>query len=42
MSGISIYRVAGGQLQEAWVQYDVRGLMQQLGAVPGPDEVKAS
>lgn len=34
VGGISIYRVAGDRLQEAWVQYDALGLMQQLGAVP--------
>ena len=34
MSGISMYRIAGGKLAEAWVQYDQLGLMQQLGAVP--------
>jgi steroid delta-isomerase-like uncharacterized protein len=34
--GISIYRIAEGKLQEAWVQYDALGMMQQLGAVPVP------
>ena len=34
MSGISIYRLTGGKLAEAWVQYDQLGLMQQLGVVP--------
>jgi steroid delta-isomerase-like uncharacterized protein len=38
MAGISIYRIANGQLQEAWVQYDALGLMQQLGAVPQPEQ----
>lgn len=37
MSGISIYRIAGGQMQEAWVQYDILGLLQQLGAIPRPE-----
>jgi steroid delta-isomerase-like uncharacterized protein len=34
MEGISIYRIADGQMQEAWVQYDILGLLQQLGAFP--------
>jgi steroid delta-isomerase-like uncharacterized protein len=34
MSGISIYRLTGGKLAEAWVQYDQLGLMQQIGVVP--------
>lgn len=36
MQGISIYRVANGKLQEAWVQYDLMGLLQQVGALPQP------
>lgn len=35
MPGISMYRVAEGRLQEAWVQYDMLGMLRQLGAVPG-------
>lgn len=29
-----IYRVAGGKLAEEWVELDLLGLLQQLGAVP--------
>jgi len=36
MGGISVYRVIGGKLAEAWVQYDQLGLMQQLGVIPMP------
>jgi predicted ester cyclase len=36
MKGISIYRVSGSRLAEAWVQYDSLGLMQQLGMAPEP------
>jgi steroid delta-isomerase-like uncharacterized protein len=36
MPGISIYRVDKGCLAEAWVQYDVFGLLQELGAIPQP------
>ena len=31
-----IFRVADGQLVEAWDQYDLYGMMQQLGAIPTP------
>jgi steroid delta-isomerase-like uncharacterized protein len=37
--GISIYRIAAGQLQEAWVQYDALGMLRQLGGVPAPAPV---
>ena len=30
------YRLAGGKLAEQWVVMDALGLLQQLGAVPGP------
>ena len=33
IDGISIYRLEGGRLAEAWVQYDQLGLMRQLGLV---------
>ena len=33
---ISVYRLAGGKIAEHWAQMDVMGLMQQLGAMPGP------
>ena len=28
------YRVAGGELAEEWVEIDMLGLLQQLGAIP--------
>jgi hypothetical protein len=31
-----IARVAGGQFQEDWLDFDALGLLQQLGAVPAP------
>ena len=31
--GISIYRMQNGKMKEAWVNYDVMGMMQQLGVV---------
>ena len=33
---IIIYRIADGQIVEHWIQMDVFGLMQQLGAIPTP------
>jgi steroid delta-isomerase-like uncharacterized protein len=36
-----IFRFANGQLVEAWDQYDRLGLMQQIGAIPMPDEASA-
>ncbi|MBV8138197.1 MAG: ester cyclase [Deltaproteobacteria bacterium] len=34
LTGITIYRIAGGKIQEAWDYFDVLGLMQQLGVGP--------
>jgi steroid delta-isomerase-like uncharacterized protein len=31
-------RVVGGKVEEHWVELDLLGLMQQLGAVPSPEE----
>lgn len=36
-----ILRVANGQLVEAWDQFDQLGLMQQIGAIPMPEETSA-
>jgi predicted ester cyclase len=36
IGGISIYRFADGKMQEAWVQYDQLGIMQQLGLARSP------
>ena len=35
-SGIWIYRVADGKFVERWHSYDMLGMLQQMGAVPGP------
>jgi len=37
-SGISIYRLAEGQVAEVWEQFDRLGLMQQLGVIPTPGQ----
>lgn len=34
--GCDIFRVADGQLAEAWVVSDLLGLLQQIGGVPAP------
>jgi steroid delta-isomerase-like uncharacterized protein len=36
MSGITVFRIANGKLIDGWTNEDVLGLLQQLGAVPGP------
>ena len=34
VTGISIYKVAGGKITDHWEQMDAMGMMQQLGAMP--------
>jgi predicted ester cyclase len=36
---IDIWRVANGKAMDNWVQMDLLGLMQQLGAIPAPQHV---
>jgi steroid delta-isomerase-like uncharacterized protein len=38
ITGITIDRIAGGQIAERWDQVDMLGLMQQLGAIPAPGQ----
>ena len=40
-SSIELNRVVGGKVEEHWVELDLLGLMQQLGAVPPPEEQQA-
>jgi steroid delta-isomerase-like uncharacterized protein len=35
-SSIEVNRVVGGKVEEHWVELDLLGLMQQLGAIPEP------
>ena len=35
-TAIVIHRLAGGKIVEEWVQVDTLGMLQQLGALPGP------
>jgi steroid delta-isomerase-like uncharacterized protein len=36
VTGTDIFRSSNGQLVEAWVNSDLLGLMQQIGAIPAP------
>jgi steroid delta-isomerase-like uncharacterized protein len=36
VTGITIWRMAGGRVVEAWTNWDTLGLMQQIGAAPAP------
>ena len=36
-SGIGLFRIANGRIEEDFVQEDTFGLLQQLGAIPMPD-----
>jgi steroid delta-isomerase-like uncharacterized protein len=37
--GINIYRIESGLLAEHWDQWDLAGLLQQLGALPSPTSI---
>jgi len=34
VTGIDIYRIAGGKIEECWSNSDALGMMQQLGVIP--------
>jgi steroid delta-isomerase-like uncharacterized protein len=36
MSGITVSRIEGDKIAEAWTMWDILGMMQQLGIAPGP------
>lgn len=38
MKGLTIFRIVNGKLIEGWTIPDLLGLLQQLGAVPAPNE----
>lgn len=38
VTGISIYRLAGGKIVEHWADFDQLGIMQQLGLAPMPGQ----
>jgi steroid delta-isomerase-like uncharacterized protein len=39
VEGMNFYRLAGGRITDVWTQFDGLGLLQQLGALPGPEPV---
>jgi steroid delta-isomerase-like uncharacterized protein len=41
MRGITLYRLTQGRVSEMYWNYDVFGLLQQLGAIPAPDQQTA-
>jgi predicted ester cyclase len=38
MRGITVYRLAQSRISEMYWNYDVFGLLQQLGAIPAPGQ----
>lgn len=38
ITGIEIYRMAGGKIAERWGNFDQLGLLQQLGVIPTPEQ----
>jgi predicted ester cyclase len=41
VAGTSIERVVNGKIEETWDNYDALGMMQQIGAIPSPEEGQA-
>ena len=41
VAGMTIDRIADGQIAETWDTYDALGMMQQVGAIPSPEETQA-
>jgi steroid delta-isomerase-like uncharacterized protein len=39
--GMTIHGIADGQIAETWEIYDALGMMQQIGAIPSPEEAQA-
>lgn len=39
MTGITIFRLAGGRLVEGWTNEDLLGLLEQIGALPAPEQL---
>ena len=42
ITGISVCRLTGGKIAEAWVQWDALGMMQQLGVIPAQAKAKTA
>ena len=41
ITGITIHRIEEGKIVEEWENWDALGLMQQIGAIPSPEEAQA-
>ena len=41
ITGITIKRLSGGKIVEAWTNFDALGMMQQLGATASPQQARA-
>jgi steroid delta-isomerase-like uncharacterized protein len=37
-TGVGIGRIENGRIAESWAAYDALGMMQQIGAIPTPDQ----
>ena len=42
IGGITVHRIANGQLVEHWAQADMAGFMAQVGAAPDPTEARTA
>jgi steroid delta-isomerase-like uncharacterized protein len=38
ITGITISRIEGGKIAEDWINYDALGMLQQVGAIPAPEQ----
>jgi steroid delta-isomerase-like uncharacterized protein len=38
VTAIQVFRIANGKIQEAWLQIDRLGMLQQLGVIPSPGQ----
>ncbi len=38
VTGITISRISSGKIAEEWINWDTMGLMQQIGAIPAPQQ----
>ncbi len=38
VAGTSVERIVDGKIEETWDNYDALGMMQQIGAVPAPEQ----
>src|SRR5262249_38387439 len=42
ITGVTVCRLTGGKVAEAWVQWDALGMMRQLGAIPAQVKAKTA